>query len=108
MICGTLQPDGTVAVKLSWTAGTPDPSSEAVIYWCTNLPLPVGLRHILLPGPIQPGAHREVIVPDLLPGSPYVWTVETVFSDGSSLQSPGQKFDTPSVAKTPATNLMCS
>jgi hypothetical protein len=44
-LCGTLQPDGTVAVKLSWNAGTPDPSSEAVIYWCMALPLPVGLRY---------------------------------------------------------------
>jgi hypothetical protein len=106
-LCGTLQPDGTIAVKLSWTAGTPDPSSEIVAYRCMS-PIPSGTQHVDLLGPISPGTYREVIVSNLLPGSSYAWTVYTYFPDGSHLASDGKTFETPSEAKMPATNLVCS
>ena len=102
-MCGTLNADGTVSVRLTWKNGSPDPS-----YAEAHIGVYGGQYQVItVPGPLQPGATGAINVTNLIANSTYAYTIRTYFPDGSYLDSAQISFTTPAQARIPATNLTC-
>lgn len=104
--CGRLESDGTVTVDLSWTSGGPDTIVQEIVTLAV-FGVPESVKEVRLPGPIPPFSPRGTTVTGLIPGAPYAWTVQSVWSD-QVLDSAQGSFDTPQAPREPATNLRCS
>ena len=84
-ICGTVQPNGTVSVKLTWTPA-PGAVSETVRL-CVYAPGGCLDYPNVVPG---------VVLTGLAQGIPYAWSVISSFADGATVESEQASFTTPS------------
>lgn len=103
-LCGTINADGTVRVRLSWRNGAGD-----IAYLEAHVGVYGGdYRVINIPGPIAPGTTQSLDIPDLVAGQTYAFTLRTYYAAGSAyLDSAQMQFETPA-GRIPATNLACT
>jgi hypothetical protein len=102
-LCGTIQPDGTVTVYLTWTRATPNnqinlETVRLCVYGAGCVDYPATGR----------GTTAGITLTGLAPGVSYAWSVITDFTDGGRNESTQSAFTTPSAPRQPATNLVCS